>query len=181
MQHLQVDFARVISTVGDFLEREHRRHAVAGAIALHAYGISRATEDLDLVTEADAQGGLVAFLESLGYETLYRSPGYSNHLHGDTELGRVDVIYVSGETSRKLFDEARGAVSFGSRRFAVPRPEHLIAMKVQAMKNDPRRELRDLADVQALLGLPGIDHAEVRGFFERAGLLERYDQLGRHG
>lgn len=175
-----MNFERVINTVGDFLEREHRRHAVAGAIALHAYGISRATQDLDLVTEADAQDGLVSFLESLGYETLYRSPGYSNHLHADTNLGRVDVIYVSGETSRKLFDEARGALTIGGRRFAVPKPEHLVAMKVQAVKNDPRRELRDLADVQGLLRLPGVDQDEVRGYFERAGLLERYHQLRRH-
>ena len=71
-----MNFERV-NTVGDFLERERRRHAVAGAIALHAYGISRATQDLDLVTEADAQDSQVSFLESLGYETLYRSPGSS--------------------------------------------------------------------------------------------------------
>ena len=37
-----MNFERVINTVGDFLDRERRRHAVAGAIALHAYGISRA-------------------------------------------------------------------------------------------------------------------------------------------
>jgi Nucleotidyl transferase AbiEii toxin, Type IV TA system len=174
-----VDFARVLNTIGDFLQREGRRHGVAGAIALHAYGISRATQDLDLVTEAEARDGLVSFLESLGYETLYRSEGYSNHLHADADLGRVDVIYVTGETSRKLFEEARGGVSFGGRRFAVPRPEHLVAMKVQAIKNDPRRALRDLADVQALLRLPEIDRDEVRGYFERAGLLERYHELTR--
>jgi hypothetical protein len=37
----------------------------------------------------------------------------------------------------------------------VPRPEHLAAMKVQAMKNDPSRTFQDLADIQALLSLPG--------------------------
>jgi hypothetical protein len=61
----------------------------------------------------------------------------------------------------------------------VPRPEHLAAMKVQAMKNDPRRRLRELADIQFLLGLPGVDAREIRGYFERAGLLDRYDELDR--
>ncbi len=174
-----MDFARVLNTVGDFLQREGHRHAVAGALALHAYGITRATQDLDLVTEAAAQDRLVAFLESLGYETLYRSAGYSNHLHGDADLGRVDVIYVDGETSRALFAGAREGISLGGRRFSVPRPEHLVAMKVHAIKNDPRRELGDLADVQALLRLPGIDREEVEGYFERAGLLEQYHRLRR--
>ena len=52
-------------------------------------------------------------------------------------------------------------------------------MKVQAIKNDPRRAFKDLADVQALMRLPGIDDAEVRGYFERAGLKDRYDELKR--
>jgi hypothetical protein len=94
---------------------------------LHAHGITRATADLDLVTVREAQGALVESLERTGYETLYRSEGYSNHVHADP----------------------------------VPKPEHLIAMKVQAIKNDPRRAFKDLADVQALMRLPEVDDAEA--------------------
>jgi hypothetical protein len=61
----------------------------------------------------------------------------------------------------------------------VPRPEHLAAMKVQAMKNDPGRTLQEMADIQFLLQVPGIDEVEVRGYFERAGLLERYHEIKR--
>jgi hypothetical protein len=50
-------------------------------------------------------------------------------------------------------------------------------MKVQAMRNDPSRILPDLADVQYLLRLPGTDRAEVRGYFEKAGLPQWYDRL----
>ncbi len=45
------------------------------------------------------------------------------------------------------------------------------------MRNDPSRLLQDLADVQYLLRLPGTDRAEVRGYFDRAGLVEWYDRL----
>jgi hypothetical protein len=37
--------------------------------------------------------------------------------------------------------------------------------------------LPDLADVQYLLRLPGIDRAEVRSYFEKAELLQWYDRL----
>jgi hypothetical protein len=168
-----------LRTLAGFFEREGIRHAVIGAFALHAYGLSRSTFDLDFVTESAAQARLVPFLESLGYETLHVSAGYSNHLHPDFSLGRVDFVYVSGETSRRLFDACRPLLAMTDVTAPVPRPEHLAAMKVQAMKNDPRRRLRELADIQFLLGLPGVNAGEIRGYFERAGLLDRYDELER--
>ena len=75
---------------------------------------------------------------------------------------------------------SRGPLST-EHRVPVPRPEHLITMKVHAMKNDPSRTLRDMADIQFLLSLPGIDEAEVRAYFEQSGLLERYRDIKRLG
>jgi hypothetical protein len=54
-------------------------------------------------------------------------------------------------------------------------------MKGHAMKNDPARTLQDLADIRFLLGLPGVDEDEVPGYFERAGLSDRFDELKRLG
>jgi len=75
-------------------------YALVGGLGLHAYGRSRATFDLDLVTRADAQRPLVARLEELGYQTLHTSPGFSNHTHSDPEWGAIDVMYVDMETAR---------------------------------------------------------------------------------
>lgn len=174
-----MDLARVVERIAAFLEGERVSFAVVGALGLHAYGVSRATLDLDLVTEARAQDAVVRFLESLGYETLHRSRGFSNHLHPDGEWGRIDLIYVDEGTATALFPACATRLEIAGRSLPVPKPEHLIAMKVQAIKNDPRRTLRDLADVQALLRLPSIDRSEVRSYFERAGLLDRYDELVR--
>ena len=167
----------MLETVVTFLGGEGVRHAVIGAFALHAYGNSRATNDLDLVVDAEAQAGLVMFLESLGYETLYVSAGYSNHLHADPAMGRLDFVYVSGETSRRIFEAAEVRLVHAGIRLAVPRPEHLAAMKILAMKNDPRRTFRELADIQFLLGLPGVDRDQIRAYFERHGLGARFDEL----
>lgn len=152
-------------------------HAVAGALALHAHGHSRATFDLDLVTVFAAQAALVEFLEGLGYETLHVSAGYSNHHHADSDWGEVDMIYVDEQTARQLFPSCSRRLKLGGREAPVPRAEHLAAMKVQAMRNDPSRLVQDLADVQQLLRLPGTDRVEVRAYFEKAGLLEWYEKL----
>lgn len=174
-----MDFARVYDRVAGHLEAGGFPLAVVGGLGLHAYGISRATFDLDLVTAVAARDGLITFLEAQGYETLHCSPFYSNHLHPLADGGRLDFIYVDAETGRRLFEACRPQLDLGGRRALVPRPEHLVAMKVQAIRNDPSRALQDLADVLSLLRLPGVDQAEARGYFERAGLLTEWDEVRR--
>jgi hypothetical protein len=173
-----MDFGRSLGLVAEVFERRGRPFALAGAAALAAYGITRATVDIDFVAEASAQDAVIADLEALGYRTLHRSAGYSNHLHPQAELGRLDFIYVDEGTARQILESAR-VVTIAGRRVRVPRPEHLAAMKVQAMKNDPTRTYQDLADVRLLLGLPSVDRAEIRTYFEKAGLAERFDELQR--
>lgn len=175
-----MDFVRVIREIAGFFEREGFRHAVIGAFGLHAYGLSRVTADLDFVTECRAQSRLIEHLESLGYETLHVSAGYSNHLHQDPALGRLDFVYVEGETSRILFGAVVIMQVSEGISVAVPRAEHLAAMKIQAMKNDPDRTLQEMADILFLLRLPGIDEGEVRGYFEKQGLLDRYYEIKRY-
>lgn len=174
-----MDFLRVVREIAAFFEREGLPFAVIGAFGLHAYGLSRTTSDLDFVTELAAQPRLVPFLDSLGYETLHLSTGYSNHLHSDPALGRLDFVYVSGETSRRLFRSTRLMPVMQGVSLAVPRPEHLVAMKIQAMKNDPERTFQEMADILFLLRLPEIDRDEVRRYFEKQGMIEKYNEIAK--
>ena len=172
-----MDFAAVAVRLEEFLDGRSFRWALIGGVGLAAYGLARTTLDLDLVTEARARDELIGFLEAAGYETLHRSGGYSNHLHTRAALGRVDVVYVDPATAAKLFAGARRLPGPGGREFPVPAPEHLAAMKVFAIRNDPSRELQDLADLRFLLALPDIDHAAVKDSFARHGLADRYEAL----
>ena len=141
------------------------------------YGYPRTTLDLDLIVEAAIQEDLICWLESLGYRTLHRSSGYSNHAHSDPSLGEIDFVYVQGETAEKLFAGCRMAPGPGGLTVPVPRPEHIAALKVMAMKNDPNRTFREQEDIRFLLSLPGVDRREVQGYFERYGLTERFNEL----
>ena len=160
-----MDLERVVPLVVDFLAAEGHPVALVGALGLHAHGVTRATIDLDLVTLRDAQAALVPFLEGAGYETLYRSEGYSNHAHADPLFGRVDVVYVDAATGRRLFGGCRAQLSIAGRRLPVPRAEHLIAMKVQVIKNDPKRAFKDLAE-EGLKGGGESSEAVMAGISE---------------
>jgi hypothetical protein len=174
-----MDFAGVLDRVDGFLTERGWRFALVGGVALAVYGNPRLTLDLDIVTEAEAQDVLVAWMERAGYKTLYRSSGFSNHLHPSTDWGRVDFIYVRDTTAAALFEGITVVPGPSGRLVPVPRKEHLIAMKVQAMKNDPTRALQEMADVGYLLTLDGTDREEARGYFAKAGLLERWEELTR--
>ena len=172
-----MDFVGVFQTVSNFLDEKGIRYAVIGGVALASYGFVRNTEDLDLVVEASGQDAIIHFLESRGYKTLHRSTGYSNHLHSDPSWGRIDFVYMGQETSRKLFAESRIVKGSVGDSIPLPKPEHLAAMKVLAIKNDPSRTFQDLADIRFLITLPGVDRAEIRGYFERNGMQESLHEL----
>jgi hypothetical protein len=174
-----VNFAGVLDRVEAMLAPGAWRWATAGGVALSAYGHPRLTLDLDIVTERAAQDTVVASLEAAGYATLYRSTGFSNHRHPDPEWGRVDFVYVDGDTANRLFAAMRTLPGPAGRELRVPRAEHLIAMKVQAMKNAPERQWQDMADIAYLLTLPGIDRDEARGYFVKAGLTDRWEAMAR--
>ena len=87
-----MDFAGVLDRVEAFLTERGGPFALAGGVALAVYGNPRLTLDLDIVTEAEAQEALVAWMESAGYATLHRSSGFSNHRHPSPDRGRVDFM-----------------------------------------------------------------------------------------
>jgi hypothetical protein len=171
-----VDFVRVLSILAEFFDGEGLPWGVIGGLAMAVHGAPRTTLDVDIVVDGEAQGLLVGFLESRGYETLHRSSGYSNHLHGDPELGRIDVVYVRGDTSVQVLGGIGLHPGPGGLPIPVPRPGHLAAMKAYSIKNDPRRTLRELADIRTLLDAPGVDREEINRYFVRYGLE---DLLGR--
>lgn len=160
-----------------FFEKEQVAYALIGAFALKAYGYLRATQDVDFLVPSRDQEKIIRYLEALGYETVYRSKGFSNHVHTLPALARIDFVYVEGETAERMFSETRPLLILEGLTIPVVKAEHLIALKVFAMKNDPERTFREMADLQQLLRLPGINHREVREYFERCGQLEKYEEL----
>lgn len=174
-----MDFATELDEVRTFVADRGFRLAVIGGVALAAYGHPRLTLDLDVVTESAAQDALVARMEEAGFVTLHRSTGYSNHRHPDPRRGRVDVMYVRDDTAERVFESARVLSGPAGRPILVPKPEHLIAMKVRAMLDAPERMWQDLVDIGFLLRIDGVNIEEARGYFVRAGLEEKWHELAR--
>lgn len=76
-----MQFDEVLRTWITWFEEQSITYALAGGNALRAWGHDRPTYDVDFVIHGKDRGRVIAFAESLGYETVHVSAGYSNHYH----------------------------------------------------------------------------------------------------
>lgn len=160
----------------DFFEQEGLDYAIIGAFALYAYGYTRATGDIDFITRIEYQQRIIDYLSSLGFETLNRSSGFSNHLHPIGQI-RIDLVYVGNETANIIFSSTKKKLLFEHFKFPVVSPEHLVAMKLFAVQNDPGRKYREFADIKEIIQRTDVDMDVLRDLFTKYGFKDYYDEL----
>jgi len=162
--------------VTDFFSQEGIEFAVIGALALHAYGYTRNTRDIDFITRTTFQARIISYLESLGFKTLHRSQGFSNHV---LSIGptRFDFVYIDGQTAQSVFSRVISKQFSDDIKLPVVCPEHLVALKLHAIKNDPGRKYRELADIKELCDRVVFDGELLkRQVFEPLELGMFYDE-----
>jgi hypothetical protein len=140
--------------------------ALIGGLALASYKVIRATQDIDLLTDAAAAEAVHGALLGLGYRCLHRSADAANYLRGDE---RVDFIYAHRPAALRLLRNAKRLQTvFGL--LHIVSAEGLIGLKVQAYVNNPRRT-QDVEDIRALIfaNRETLDMDEVREYFRIFG------------
>jgi predicted nucleotidyltransferase len=127
---------------------------LVGGYALQAYDVIRQTMDVDcLVTDTDADQ-LENTLRDAGYSVAAKTDNFRRYRHNSLYLMDVDVLYVDSSTMAKMFEESK-TLSLDSVEFRVPSLLNLIALKLHAIRNNPQRESRDMADIAELIRLNG--------------------------
>jgi hypothetical protein len=174
-----MEFERVLRTFTGFFDREGIRYAIVGGLAVAAWGRKRSTKDADFAVDLENQQRVISFSESLGYETLHTASSFSNHLHPDPALGRVDFMYLQGATADRVLSATTTKEVRPGETARVASPEHLAMMKALAMKNFPHRALFEGEDVRVLLDVPGVNREAVRDYFAQHGLLELFDVIDK--
>lgn len=135
-------------------------HALIGALALAACGVQRATNDVDfLIDGAKVEAARLA-LEGGGFR-VFHSSGEVLQMAGP---GSVDFILARRPLSLAMLARASAKTFRGIHCVGA---EDLIALKIQAYKNDPRRELQDRADIQRLIEVsPSLDWEQIKRYAE---------------
>jgi len=93
----------------------------------------------------------------------------------------VDLMLVQEKTFAPILEASLEAEFFGVKT-RVPRLEHLIALKLHALKNTRmHRFLKDFLDVENLIRINKLDlgSKKVRDLFERYGTQDLYEKISR--
>lgn len=130
---------------------------VCGGHAVNAYQVIRKTGDLDLLVRERDVPEWRAQLVALGY-AVFHEDGAFLQLSPPTAAGwPIDLVVVDEGTFDTMKHAAR-PFTFGGAACLIPSVEHLIAMKLHALRSagEPRMR-KDGIDVVELAEANGID------------------------
>ena len=151
---------------------------VIGGHAVILHGYQRSTADLDVLIRRNDLDAWVKALAKVNYvpDYVHRTFARFRSSAGAIDL---DLMLVSDETFQKMSAESKVS-KFEQTSISIPSIEHLIALKLHALKQDLRhRRLRDADDVINLVLKNGINVEESRWreIFERHGTLDWYERI----
>jgi hypothetical protein len=123
-----------------------------GGFALGLWGVVRATVDLDFLVDRADLPTIDESMKAMGYECKFRSDNVSQYVSPRSIYGEIDYIHAFRQASVEMVRRAVEMNIFnGELNIRVLIPEDIIGMKLQAIKNDPRRRQQDMEDIKALV------------------------------
>lgn len=152
---------------------------VIGGHAVIEHGFQRGTQDVDILAGKEDRSRWLELAQTLGYRVFHDGGTFLQLSASDPSEWDLDVMFVGAATFARLRAEARPA-SMGGATVSVPSLEHLISLKVHALKHGRGlRVLKDLTDVAQLLAANGVDPSVpwVRELFEKHGDKASYERV----
>ncbi len=153
--------------------------ALVGGFAVNYYKVTRQTVDVDfLITKGDFERILV-LLQQEGYEQNNVQEVFSRLTTKSDYLLDIDFMFVDGQTLDKIIKDGR-EIDIVNQKFIIPSLEHLIALKLHAIKYNPAiRESKDLPDIVSMIRANnlGIKKKEFKEMCLKYGTEELYDKI----
>ena len=155
------------------------KYLVIGGHAVNSYGTPRSTLDVDFLVYKDDRQTWTNLLLNEGFKVMHDGGNFVQFSPPYGTNWNLDIMLVNHETFTKLHSAARQVVMLGITTL-VPSAEHLIGLKLHALKFGPeRRRGQDLADVIMLIRNAGIDprSESFKGLVIQFGTQEIYEQI----
>lgn len=151
------------------------RHAIIGGLALGALGAPRLTNDVDLLVAEEDRERAAAVLARLGFEKLDTNETFSSFIL-DIYV-RVDLLHARRAYTRAMLRDAT-TIPYRGLDIAVVRPEDLIGLKLQAIKNRPERPY-DRGDIERVIAhyADRLDIERIRNYCDHLGLAHELEWI----
>jgi predicted nucleotidyltransferase len=154
------------------LANENIDFALIGGLAIGVYGVQRFTSDIDLLIDGSTRLQLKKVFLSNGF-LIFSETAEVIQFDGPIP---VDVLCANRPLSLAMLRDAKVEPLLGAK---VIDAEGLIALKIQAYCNDPKRSLKDKADIAALIekNSPSLNWQRIRSYAELFGEWPTIEEL----
>ena len=167
------------------LEQEARQRElpflVIGGLAVNFYGYSRDTADLDLLVCGDQRSAWLQLLATLKYAVFHDADTFVQLSPPAQGEWPVDLMVVQAATFTPMLSAGLAVEMFGT-RVVIPSLEHLLALKLHALKHaGVHRFLKDFQDVEGLVRINRLDlkSEKIRQLFFKYGSVDLYEKIVR--
>jgi hypothetical protein len=159
--------------------QRHLPFLVIGGHAVNLYGFARETADLDFLVCSDDRSSWMSLFADLGYQIFSDASNFVQLASDKDAAWPVDLMFVQSATFKPMLDCSR-VVEFYGTASRIPTLEHLIALKLHALKNTrSNRFLKDFLDVENLMRINHLDinSESIRRLFEKYATMELYEKM----
>ncbi len=156
------------------------RLLLIGGNAMIGYGSERLTQDCDCAVVTEDERLVAGVLQPLGYLFKERFSTFARYAHLGGRRPVVDVMLLNTSTFEKLRAQSR-EIDMGGISLRAPKPLHLVALKLHALKQNPQRLGKDWEDIRYLLGHYEWSAEELAEVAERYASAESREMLRQAG
>ena len=133
---------------------------VIGANAVILLGYIRNTADLDLLIPEEKRSEWLDLLRELDFRFFHGTAAFVQMEAGHRGGPPLDLMFVDAQTWNRLREGARPSELAGE-RVLLPRPEHLVALKLHSAKSPTRSKTEvDWEDIRQIVRICALDPEE---------------------
>lgn len=146
-----MEYPTIFHLISDIFTKRKVTSILIGGFAVNYYKVTRQTADVDFLITKDDFERILNLLEEKGFKKDYTQEVFARLIGEKPYLIDLDFMFIDKETRDKIIEEGKG-ISIAGQKFIVPSLNHLIALKLHAIKYNPKiREYKDLSDIIELI------------------------------
>jgi len=169
----------VFHLIAEVTKKEGLPCLLIGGYAVNYYKVSRQTGDVDfLITRKDFDK-ISSVLRKAGYKEMIVQDNFAQFESTRISLQDVDFMFVDEDTLDKILKDSQ-KIKLVKKDFLVPSLNHLIALKLHAIKGSPKlRLIKDLPDIINLIRVNKIafEKREFKELCLKYGTEEIYNRI----
>ncbi len=172
-----MEFKKILTGLLLEIERNGVPYAIVGAVAMGFWGVRRDTIDIDFLVRSVDREKIAAIMKVFGYDRSVSSTFADQFVHLIRDMGSVDFLYTKKE--KGIIESSRTFSGLDGKDIHVAIPEDIIGMKLESIRNNPKREMKDWADIQSLVELlaDDLDWAKIKEYCKITDMEDAYGRI----